>query len=123
MRDSKCWSEPRASDHSTRQQRAGFARTPSSPSSLCSSQGSSSAASAARKSPFSPRTWADRIPVTSTGMRVGRSLLHRNRRGSSRACCGVLWRSIGRGAAGSRGDGVTSRPWMEHSMRAKPMYR
>ncbi|RVP97451.1 hypothetical protein CN070_22920 [Sinorhizobium meliloti] len=30
----------------------------------------SSAASAARESSFSPRTWSDWIPVTSTGMRV-----------------------------------------------------
>ncbi|PND22046.1 hypothetical protein CN934_08440 [Ensifer sp. MMN_5] len=43
---------------------------PSLPSSLCSSQGSSSAASAARESSFSPRTWSGWIPVTSTGMRV-----------------------------------------------------
>ncbi|MDW9460132.1 hypothetical protein CN231_12945 [Sinorhizobium meliloti] len=38
-------------------------------SSLCSSQESSSAASAARESLFSPRTWSGWIPVTSTGMR------------------------------------------------------
>jgi predicted TIM-barrel fold metal-dependent hydrolase len=51
---------------------------PYSPSSLCSSKGSSSAASAARKSLFSPRTWAGWIPVTGTGMRVwGGVALHR----------------------------------------------
>jgi hypothetical protein len=42
---------------------------PSPPSSLCLSQGSSSVASAARKSFSSPRTWPGWIPVTSTGMR------------------------------------------------------
>ncbi|PJR15298.1 hypothetical protein CEJ86_11285 [Sinorhizobium meliloti] len=42
---------------------------PSPPSSLCLSQRSSSAASAARKSLSSPRTWPGWIPVTSTGMR------------------------------------------------------
>jgi hypothetical protein len=42
---------------------------PSLPSSLCSSQGSSSAASAARVSLFSPMTWSGWIPVTGTGMR------------------------------------------------------
>ncbi|AEG53015.1 hypothetical protein Sinme_1267 [Sinorhizobium meliloti AK83] len=42
---------------------------PSLPSSLCSSQGSSSAASAARKSLSSPMTWPGWIPVTGTGMR------------------------------------------------------
>ncbi|RVP95457.1 cytochrome c-type biogenesis protein CcmH, partial [Sinorhizobium meliloti] len=35
---------------------------------MCASQGSSSAASAARKSLSSPRTWSGWIPVTSTGM-------------------------------------------------------
>ncbi|RVL48734.1 hypothetical protein CN141_32685 [Sinorhizobium meliloti] len=35
---------------------------PAPPSSLCSSQGSSSAASAARKSLSSPRTWSGWIP-------------------------------------------------------------
>ncbi|MQB05817.1 hypothetical protein DXT91_17030 [Agrobacterium tumefaciens] len=42
----------------------------SSPSFLCSSQESSRRASARGDNPFSPRTWADWIPVTSTGMRV-----------------------------------------------------
>ncbi|THK35354.1 hypothetical protein EHS39_25395 [Ensifer sp. MPMI2T] len=46
-----------------------------SPSFLCLSQESSSAASAARKSLFSPRTWAGWIPVTSTGMRRGDALV------------------------------------------------
>ncbi|QKW96002.1 hypothetical protein GSF67_02150 [Agrobacterium sp. CGMCC 11546] len=46
------------------------------PSFLCLSQESSRRASARRKSPYSPRTWADWIPVTSTGMReVGYSAL------------------------------------------------
>ncbi|MDW9594632.1 hypothetical protein GOA63_20735 [Sinorhizobium meliloti] len=38
-------------------------------SSLCSSQGSSGAASAARESLSSPMTWSGWIPVTGTGMR------------------------------------------------------
>ncbi|AQS63677.1 hypothetical protein B0909_14985 [Rhizobium rhizogenes] len=45
-----------------------FRRTPS-PSFLCSSQESSRRASARRKTPLSPMTWAGWIPVTSTGMR------------------------------------------------------
>ncbi|ASP62287.1 hypothetical protein CDO30_29315 (plasmid) [Sinorhizobium meliloti] len=40
------------------------------PSFLCLSQGSSSAASAARKGASSPRTWAGWFPVTGTGMRI-----------------------------------------------------
>ncbi|MDW9431054.1 hypothetical protein GOA53_16695 [Sinorhizobium meliloti] len=44
-------------------------RCPPCPRAKHSSQGSSSAASAARKSLFSPRTWSGWIPVTSTGMR------------------------------------------------------
>ncbi len=39
------------------------------PSFLCLSQESSRRASARRKTPFNPRTWAGWFPVTSTGMR------------------------------------------------------
>ncbi|MQV10777.1 hypothetical protein GHK35_25875, partial [Sinorhizobium meliloti] len=38
------------------------------------SQGSSSAASAAPNSSFSPRTWSGWIPVPDTGMRLGEGM-------------------------------------------------
>ncbi|MQX07033.1 hypothetical protein GHK48_01445 [Sinorhizobium fredii] len=60
------------------------------PSSLCLSQGSSSAASAARKSLFSPRTWAGWIPVTSTGMR--REEKPSRTAGEAVGYCRVSWR-------------------------------
>ncbi len=75
--------------HSTRLSAIGTVVAAFPPSSLCLSQVSSSAASAARKS-LSAKDLAGWIPVTSTGMRVeGGARRYHNRR-SAAGCCRAL---------------------------------